>query len=277
VAIDSPIDQALSQIEAERRDTNPAIERFVSTRPFLRFAAAAVGAFARGSLAELVSTIHDFTDALSKDRSEYLLGVVVTEIRDLTERFESLERSHQEYLDRDWPGLLLDAERKARETRTRQKIERIGKIAGNAARSPEPLDKTEELMRIAMALDDSDVQVLAELVRGQRVGFDPELGGVPGELVNNYWRSGSATPDAGPSLRPKRPGRISAVANRLDIPEGELQATCAKLQAYGLVVQVERNNVKVGLGAVPYSVLARGFEFIDSIKSLGEPDQTRSE
>ncbi len=204
-------------------------------------------------------------------RREILIDVLSSEIRWLKKRVSEITEDHARFVREQFPNLVLDALEKAELTRSPQRIVRIGRIVANAAftgpaRTP---DTTEELSRIAMSLDDSDVRVLTELVRGQRVGFEPTLGSVPGELVNNYWRTGeSATHELGASPRTLPHGRLSGVAIRLDIPEGELQSRCAKLQAYGLVVQVERNAMKIGPGIVPYAVLTRGFEFILASQSI---------
>jgi hypothetical protein len=173
-----------------------------------------------------------------------------------------------EYLDRDWPQLFLDAERRARETRGRERIARIAKILTAAAHTdPPPLpDKTEELIRVAAVLDDLDVRVLAVLVDGQRRGFTPGFGRVNEKAANHFWRHGDSVHQGGSDGAEKGLGE-SAVSKLVGISEGELQSVCAKLQSYGLVVPVERDRFINFQGTIPYAVLARGFDFVDSIRS----------
>ena len=156
--------------------------------------------------------------------------------------------------------LRADGLQKAERTRSKDRIARIAKILANAAvrGSSRPADLTEELMRIAMDLDDEDVRVLAELVNGQRDQLQPGVGRVDHESANNYWRSGVAREfrgiDGGPAVR-------------LRITEGKLQSHCAKLQGFGLIVQVPPNPMKISAGVVPYSVLQMALDFVDGVQS----------
>jgi hypothetical protein len=121
-------------------------------------------------------------------------------------------------------------------------------------------DETEETMRVAMDLADDDIRVLAELARGQKDSLDEASGRVNQEAANNYWRSGIA--------EQLTDGKSPAA--RLGMSKGEMQSHCAKLQAYGLIIQVPRNDMKLPLGIVRYSVLRRAVEFVDAIRSVGE-------
>lgn len=278
--IDDPQKALEAQLEAEERAQSPIL-RFV---PGLARALEALPTellpteFASLATATkwFAKVASSFIEKERDERREALLDELSAELHWVKRKLREVTEEHAAFMRGEYPGLVLDALEKAEQTRARERIRRIARIVANAAANgpARPADITEELARIAMALDDSDVQVLAELVRGQRVGFEPSLGSVPGELVNNYWRSGvAAVNEVGPSARPKGLGQLSGVAARLNIPEGELQARCAKLQAYGLVIQVERNNTKVGIGVVPYAILTRGVEFIDAIRSLAESDR----
>ena len=133
MAIDNPLDQALAQVEAEDRATNPVIEHISSAGPFLGFISAALAALKVGDPSGAMNAFSEAASMFARDRSKYLLSVVISELQGLIEKFESLERSHQDYLNRDWLSLLLDADRRARETRALSKIERIGKIVSSAA------------------------------------------------------------------------------------------------------------------------------------------------
>jgi hypothetical protein len=170
MAIDIPLDQALEQVAAEDRQRSPF------AKAILAISAAVVS----GDVGGAVHALKTLGEGVGQDRAEYLLGLVIPEVNRLAERFDLLEKQRQEYLDRDWPQLFFDAERRARETRGRERIARIAKILTAAAHTdPPPLpDKTEELIRVAAVLDDLDVRVLAVLVDGQQRGFTPGFGRV---------------------------------------------------------------------------------------------------
>ena len=266
--IDDPQEAVAAQIQGEERADSVA-KRYI---PAL---AKALGALPAGLLPPPLKVLAQgaawFIEREREQRRAAFAEVLASELSWVKGKLLQVVNDHARFMRDDFPKLVLDALEKAEQTRSGTRIARMGTIVANAALSgaSRPPDTTEELTRISMALDDSDVSVLAELVRGQRIALDPGLGTVPGELVNNYWRTGEeATHEIGATPRSTIHGRLSGVAIRLDIPEGELHARCAKLQAYGLVVQVERNQNKLGPGTVPYAVLTRGIEFIDAIRSL---------
>jgi hypothetical protein len=248
MAIDNPLDQALAQIEAEKRDTNPAIEHLVVARPFLRFMAAAAAALKVGNVGEAVSALKALADSFSRDRSEYLFGVVISELRVLSERFEHLDQAHQEYLDRDWPALFLDADKKARETRGREKIERIGRVVSGAAYSPRPPDETEEFMRIAMSLDDRDVQVLKIICDLQGKMIRPETGRVRSYDAYSSW------------------GVVCSGARSSGILQGELDSICGKLESFGLITRGEKHTNLIGDEPTPFALLLRGGAFLETVE-----------
>jgi hypothetical protein len=47
---------------------------------------------------------------------------------------------------------------------------------------------------------------------------------------------------------------------------GELMSCCAKLQAFGLAVQVKQNDRKVAPATLPHSPLKRGSEFLEYLR-----------
>jgi hypothetical protein len=278
MSIDDPQKALEAQLEAEERAESP-LRRFVpglaqvlEVLPTeLLPPGFSVPATFTKRFAKIAST---FIGKERDERREALITELSAELHWVKGKLHEVTGQHADFMRNEFPGLVLDGLEKAEQTRTRGRIKRIGRIVANAAVSGpgRPADITEELSRIAMALDDSDVHVLAELARGQRNAFEKSLGSVPGELVNNYWRSGeTATYETPASTRSQAGGgMLSGVAIRLNIPEGELHSRCAKLQAFGLLVQVDRNPTKNGPGTLPYAILTRGIEFIDAVRSLAD-------
>ena len=202
-----------------------------------------------------------------------MIDVLGSELRYVKDRLQHLTDEQVRFIREELPALVLDALDKVERTRARDRIARIGIIlAHSIVDNPvEPTDTIEELTRIAMSLEDGDVAVLVELVRGQRPAFSATIGRVDDESANNYWASGDHAKNA-PSQyeldeRTVR-SKVGTVAQRLQITEGELQSRCAKLQSHGLIMQAERNKFKNPVGLVPYTVLTRGIEFVDAIHSF---------
>ncbi len=208
-----------------------------------------MGAIKAGDLSGLVTEMRTWSDAFSRERSDYLVEVVISELRTLWNNFEHLDRSHQEYLDRDWPALFLDAEQKARATRGRDRIERIGKIVGGAASSQRPPDEIEEFMRVAMSLDDRDVLVLRILNDHQAKMLRPEFARVRGYDAYSTWNA------------------VCAETGRVGILRGELDAICGKLESFGFVTRGERHSNLIGDEPTPFALLLRGSTFLKLAQS----------
>jgi len=121
-----------------------------------------------------------------------------------------------------------------------------------------PADEVEELLRVSIDLDDTDVKVLNALVVGQRELLVSNTGMVTPGQANKFWQHAGRVSDT---------SRLSDMAERLGITDGALQSACAKLQAYGLLVQVERDESKLGRGAILYCILPRAVVFVDAIAS----------
>jgi len=194
------------------------------------------------------------------ERRRYLVEVVVQELRWLKNQFTNLTEEHRRFVQEELPALMLDGLQKAERTRSRERLARMGKVLGASAKNGPAMmaDEVEELLRISMDLDDSDVKVLGALVAGQRKLVSVATGMVPAGLVNRFWQQAGYLSDSS--------GR-SAIAEQVGISDGALQSACAKLQAYGLLVQVERDESKLPRGTILYAILPRAVIFIDAITS----------
>src|SRR5207237_573175 len=133
---------------------------------------------------------------------------------------------HRRFLVEEFPSLVLDATTKAEDLAFKTRIARIAQILASAAEAgpSRSADYTEEMMRVAMALSDADVMVLAEVDNVQAKEIAP-TGYVPNELVNDAWRDS--------------PPEVSG------LNDGQIQSICAKLQSFGLVTRVDRNPSKL--------------------------------
>jgi hypothetical protein len=116
--------------------------------------------------------------------------------------------------------------------------------AGNA-------DYTEEMMQIAVALFPEDVLILKQIVEAQidflkQNNWNPMM-----DPVNDSWAKNRPTL---PSLQNK----------------GDLYSICSKLERFGLITRVERNNSKLSPNETPYAALRRGVDFLDYIRGAVE-------
>jgi hypothetical protein len=267
--IDDPQKALEAQLAAEERSEGPLIR-------YIPGMAKVLGALPVGLSAKLLANGAGWLIGRAREeRRNAIADVLAEELTWVKARLQEITDDHARFMENEFRDLVLDAFEKAEQTRSRERIERIGRIVANAAVSgPQtPTDITEELSRIAMSLDDADVIVLSELVRGQRTEFSKSLATVPAEAVNNYWRTGDVAIADKPvqQILPsplQTAARLSGVALKLQIPEGELHARCAKLQAFGLTVQVNRNEIKNPPGTLPYAILGRAIDFVDAIRSL---------
>jgi hypothetical protein len=266
MAIDDPLDAAEASVAMDRITDSPLTRYATDLADVAKILPAEclppglpqVAAFAKS----LTAAFGWIVRKQEEERRQYLSDTLRDELKRVRSKLEQLGEEHKRFVKGEFWTLVTDGLQRAERTRSINRIARIAKILANAAvEGPsKPADMTEELMRVAMDIGDEDARVLAELVHGQRDQMLPGTGGVDYESANNYWRSGIAkefcAADGGP-------------ASRLGVTQGQLQSHCAKLQAFGLIVQVPPNPMKIGSGVVPYSVLRKAIDFVDAIRSPG--------
>jgi hypothetical protein len=107
----------------------------------------------------------------SIERISLLLQTCISEVRKHREEIKQLratQTAEQSTVnERVLRELLLDAARKAENTRAKERVKRIGLILANVVVEPQPpdADEVEEMMRVAMDLSDNDIRFLRELIR----------------------------------------------------------------------------------------------------------------
>lgn len=223
----------------------------------------AIAALVAGDVTQAADLFTQCQETLESGRSAYLLSCVVEDLKWLRGGLERLDQKQREYLSTDWVGLLFDADRKARATREKTRIKRIAEILCASIRLDPvpPAERTEEMMRIAMALTDDDVLVLRKLYEGQRANYNEHLGRTNPEHANDFWRL------LDPQHRSYGEPEIPALSS---FSVGALQGICAKLQSFGLLAQVERNNFKVSPGITPYAILANAVYLVEYVRDSDE-------
>ncbi len=123
----------------------------------------------------------------------------------------------------EFPGIVLDAIRRAESVRAEQRIVRLARIVARAAEAgpTQNADDTEEFMRIAMELGDRDIVLLQALADADA--------SVPPFFTNDP-----------PGAAHGRTGRANRVWERMDWGEcgyhvDDVDSICSKLQSFGLL------------------------------------------
>ena len=185
----------------------------------------AIAALLRCDLTQATDLFTQCQETLESGRSKYLLQCVVDDLKWLRGQQDKLSQKQQEYLSTDWVALLMDADRKARATLGKTRIERIARILCSSIRIDPipPPEQTEELTRVAMELTDDDVLVLRCIL----------------ETWESYNRR---PPGAQYSLTmPQVP----------DFTPDSVLGICGKLQSLGLIATAEQHAIAATHGGYP--------------------------
>ena len=142
--------------------------------------------------------------------------------------------------------LLLDGARKAEATRAHERIRRLGLILANASIEGRQTDadEIEEMMRVAMELNDHDITFLRELVRisGRALEIQERI---PRPSAHATWEHGNWS-----KLGP------------------DIDSVFSKLEGYGLVARIPPpNNLNIGADFLNrYVLLRKGLRFAELIR-----------
>ena len=243
MAMDDPIRALPHLFEMEDLSTSPAtkyIRALVSlAKPLWPF----------NKIAEKL-TGHLAAD--STERIRLLVETCMNEIarhsKELEQLFRNISEPEAQAREETFIELLLDAARKAENTRAKERVQRIGLILANDTVEPEltDADEIEELMRVAMELSDRDIELLRELVKleGATVGTQ---GRIARNDAHTRWEHGSW----GTRINP------------------ELDSVFSKLESYGLVSRIPPpNNLNIMADYQNrYLLLPKGLRFVTLIQS----------
>lgn len=241
---DRPFDALERHFELEDSSRSPAVSYFWDWAsrviPFWPFDKAA-------------ALLKDRFAADGQARIKIMLETVKSEVRKHEEAITALQKSTstealetRELLTKD---LLPEAARRAFITRDEKRVVRIGLILANAVIEPQPdsADEIEEMMRIAMDLNDNDARYLRELDR------------IEGTQVRANGRI-------------SRPNAFSVWPNGFwgQRVLSELDSTFSKLEGFGLVSRLAPPNNLNATADIQnrYALLLKGTRFIDLIRQL---------
>jgi hypothetical protein len=256
MAIDEPLDAVEATFEAEERASSPLTgyigpaAEILGLIPGLNLA---VGAVAKAASL--------FIKKQSQDRFKALLSVLVDEMKRVNAKLADFEKTDQdrEQFQQEFPNLVLDGLRKAEQIRATERVQSLGHILGHAYQEGprKSLDLAEELMRVAMSLDEQDIVVLSWLCDGLRQYYSTATGQVDHEHTNSFWGQVDQHGRTHTRGLPVVPHGMAT---------GDVMSCCAKLQGFGLLVQVRQSPGKVDPSTLPYSPLKRGYDFLEYIQ-----------
>ncbi len=189
----------------------------------------------------------------SSHRAQVMLDTLRTELVRVTRLveaiYESMSQQEQEDRAKTVFELLLDAVRKADQTRSKQRAKHIGMILASAIVDPEPInaDYIEEMMRVAMNLGDEDLRYLRELVNIEGEIVECE-GRIDRRNAHDKWIFGFWG----------------------EAPNPAIDSAMNKLESYGLVTRIAPpSNFNIDADIQNrYALLPKGLRFAQSITSI---------
>lgn len=235
-ADDHPFDALEKQLQMEALDVSPVTKAVLNAAAHFKWPFNKAAEILKGRLV-----------ASSSERISLMLETCMAEVRKHDGVIKELceKRTPQEVRVREETSteLLLDAARKAENTRAKERVKRIGLILANAVLEPKQTDadEAEEMMRVAMELSDRDVQLLGELVRIEGPMLQAQAH-VSRYQAHQAWERGSW----GTRIEP------------------EIDSVFSKLESYGLVSRIAPpNNLNIMADYQNrYVLLGKGLRFV---------------
>lgn len=238
MSIDDPVEAAEGILAAEERERSP-----------IRGPLSRMAEFLPGRVAKALATC--LKDNLEQKHG-YMLQVIKQEMAHLRTRVDTLiagSEEHRRFAEEEWPPLALDAFRKAEQTRSKDRIGRIGAILSHSLvkSPPMPADDVEDMMRVAMELSDREVLLLAEIDRLQ----------------------GPAVTGDGRSTQLSKTTWAEARLQELGMTVEDVFSIGPKLQGFGLIRETEEFRRSVSVKPWPYALLPKGRRFLELAQRVG--------
>lgn len=239
---DNPLDALQKQLDMEALTEDPVLRKVLKASSRLRFGP---------PFDQILAKIKDGLGAESQEHIKIMLETCVEEVKRLDREFRafrdvasSTPRTETPEEIESLKELLLDAARKAENTRSQSRIARIGLILAKAVVVPGKFveDEFEEMMRVAMELSDREIELLGELVSLEGPLLTSQ-NHIPRYTAHTRWESGPW-------------------GDRVD---PELDSVFSKLESYGLVSRIPPpNNLNISADFQNrYVLLRKGLRFIE--------------
>lgn len=248
MAIDSPLEQAEAMVSTDDRRKAPgALASAAQNLSDLLTKAGPAGEVASAVLSKVL----EYGKRQDEENQKYVFSVVVEELKYALKQVGELKDEQQRFMNSEGPRLLTEAAKRASETRDHERLRRLAVIFVHGVQnaSAVAVPEAEEFMRLAVLLSETDVLVLREFVKHQ-AGLEntsKQSGRSLLDTANQVWRNSK------PAVEGLR--------------EGDLQSSCSRLQAFGLLVRIERVQSALSPDEIPYALLGLGERFAEYIRS----------
>jgi hypothetical protein len=225
------------QLAAEKRS-----QQFPGLEVVMRLASK--GASTLGiELPKFIELCSEAVQRNSTGNLSYLLECLAGDVERLDLKFEAFESAGQaerEALDE----LISEAAVRAAEAKSKDRVKRVARILVNAFRSGPKRDyeQERELIDTAVQLADSDAVVLGVIMKY----FGPVVrraGVADINETNQAWKK----------MREEN----------AEFQGTHIHVSCARLQAHGLIIQMDRNPMSTDLATNVYSLTEYGLQFCD--------------
>ena len=242
---DNPLDALQKQLDMEALSADPILRKVLKASTRLRFGP---------PFDQILAKIKDSLGAESQEHIKIMLETCIEEVKRLDREFRVFRDAASSTRPAEEPErieslkeLVLDAARKAENTRSQSRIQRIGLIMAKAVVAPgksDGGDEFEEMMRVAMELSDREIALLRELVRIEGYLLASQSY-IPRYTAHTQWESGRW-------------------GDRID---PELDSVFSKLESYGLVSRIPPpSNLNVTADFQNrYVLLKKGLRFSELI------------
>ena len=253
-----PIDDPISALQAananDDRQRSPALRL---AKPFLTIARL----LAPPCIAVTLGGIHAAVEWLGgreEENRQFLVDAIAEEMKYCESRIRQListSEEHRRFMADEMPGLVLDALRRSEQTRSKERISRLGHILGRAAEfgPRDGADHVEEMMRVALELAGRDVALLRELLAVSPIRFSRQLNRCLGGSAQSAW--------------------LRIQWEQIGLSVQDVESICGKLLSFGLVAALEMNHSPVlGEQRNTYELLQKGKVLLEYIRSEAETE-----
>ena len=134
---------------------------------------------------------------------------------------------------------------RAAEAKSRDRVKRVARILANAFRSGprQSYEIERELIDTAVQISEPDAFILGVMMQHQSAIVKSTAGIADINAVNETWKR--------------------MLEQNEEFKRPHIHVSCARLQAHGLVVRMERNSMSLDLATNPYSLTTFGVQFCE--------------
>jgi len=180
----------------------------------------------------------------SKDNLAYLFESLAEDVKRIDTKLEAFESSGTEER-RALNELVSEAVARTAEAKSKDRVRRIARILANAFRSgpKRNYEKERELIDAATQVAESDAHIIGVMMRHQGEVIKKGAGIADINSANDTWKQ----------MREENK----------EFRDAHIHVSCARLQAQGLIIRMDRKDTALDLATNAYSLTTFGVEFCE--------------